>query len=185
MNNRKKTSGGQTVPSRGLFPSWRAVMKKILILSDSHGNLDNMIFAVRDTDPDLIIHLGDCWSDAVWLHRKVADIPMEHVPGNCDCTNEKEVQVIRVEDRDVMLCHGHTFNVKAGYLNLKYSAEERGVHAALFGHTHRVFYGTHNGVAYLNPGSIGSPPPNVPPSYGIMEIGSPDGRIRYDVKYIE
>ena len=36
-------------------------MKRILVLSDSHGNVNNMIYAVKETDPDMIIHLGDCW----------------------------------------------------------------------------------------------------------------------------
>ena len=43
-------------------------MKKILVLSDSHGNVNNMVTAVRNTHPDQIIHLGDCWVDAEKLH---------------------------------------------------------------------------------------------------------------------
>ncbi|MFQ7716849.1 MAG: hypothetical protein ACLRIT_10365 [Blautia sp.] len=38
-------------------------MKKILVLSESHGNVNNMVTAVRNTHPDQIIHLGDCWVD--------------------------------------------------------------------------------------------------------------------------
>ena len=41
---------------------------KILVLSDSHGNLSNMIRAVRLTQPRLILHLGDCWRDGEKLH---------------------------------------------------------------------------------------------------------------------
>jgi hypothetical protein len=40
-------------------------MKRILVLSDSHGNVNNMVTAVRNTHPDQIIHLGDCWVDAM------------------------------------------------------------------------------------------------------------------------
>ena len=45
-------------------------MKKILVLSDSHGNVDNMVKAVERTHPDMMIHLGDCWADAQKLKVK-------------------------------------------------------------------------------------------------------------------
>ena len=45
-------------------------MKRILVLSDSHGNVNNMIYAVKETDPDMIIHLGDCWTDAARYARR-------------------------------------------------------------------------------------------------------------------
>ena len=61
-------------------------MKRVLVLSDSHGNVNNMVHAVKETDPDMIIHLGDCWTDAVRLKKKFPEIPMEQVPGNCDCS---------------------------------------------------------------------------------------------------
>ena len=58
-------------------------MERILVLSDSHGNVDNMIEAVNNTEPDRIIHLGDCFADARKLHKKFPEIPMAQVPGNC------------------------------------------------------------------------------------------------------
>ena len=76
-------------------------------------------------------------------------------------------------------------NVKANYMSLQYAAEERKVDAALFGHTHRVFYATRSGVTYLNPGSIGSPPYGVPPSYAVLEIDGGTEEIAYDVMYLE
>ena len=59
-------------------------MKRILVLSDSHGNVNNMVTAVGRLHPDMIIHLGDCWADAEQLHRKFPMTVMEQVPGNCD-----------------------------------------------------------------------------------------------------
>lgn len=160
-------------------------MKKILVLSDSHGNLNNMIIAVNKTAPDLIIHLGDCWTDAQKLRAKFPGIILEQVPGNCDCGQEMLERILLIEGKRILICHGHTFNVKAGYLNLEYAAQERQVDAVLFGHTHRVFYGTHNRIIYLNPGSIGAPAYGVPPSYGILEIDGATDKIDYDVFYIE
>ena len=160
-------------------------MKRVLVLSDSHGNLNNMIYAVKTVSPELIIHLGDCWADATLLQKKFPNIPMEQVPGNCDCTQEFAERVLLIEGKSVLICHGHTYNVKPGYLNLQYGAQEKGVDVALFGHTHRVFYGTHNGITYLNPGSIGSPAYGVPPSYGILTLDADTGTVEHDVRYIE
>ena len=55
-------------------------MKTILVLSDSHGDIENMKQAVKEIEPDLIIHLGDCWNDAGYLKREFPDIIMERVP---------------------------------------------------------------------------------------------------------
>jgi hypothetical protein len=160
-------------------------MKKILVLSDSHGNLNNMILAVKSAKPDMIIHLGDCWADAQQLHAKFCDIPMEQVPGNCDCRQEFLERILLIEGKKILICHGHTRNVKAGVLNLQYAAQEREVDAALFGHTHRVFYGIHNRIVYLNPGSIGAPAFGVPPSYGILMVDGVSDQVGYDVLYLE
>lgn len=54
-------------------------MKRILVLSDSHGNVNNMVTAVGRLHPDMIIHLGDCWADAEQLHRKFPMTVMEQV----------------------------------------------------------------------------------------------------------
>jgi hypothetical protein len=144
-----------------------------------------MVFAAKAVRPDMIIHLGDCWADAERLRAKFSGIPMEQVPGNCDCRQEFLERILLVEGKKILICHGHTHNVKAGYLNLQYAAQERGVDAALFGHTHRVFYGTHNRIVYLNPGSIGAPAFGVPPSYGVLQVDAVSEQISYDVQYLE
>ena len=40
---------------------------RILVLSDSHGNVDNMARAVELTAPDRVLHLGDCQRDLTVL----------------------------------------------------------------------------------------------------------------------
>ena len=39
----------------------------ILVLSDSHGNVGNMIRAVEQVQPDQVLHLGDCQRDLTAL----------------------------------------------------------------------------------------------------------------------
>lgn len=160
-------------------------MKKILVLSDSHGDVNNMVTAVNRTHPDMIIHLGDCWADAERLHSQFPLVPMEQVPGNCDCRQEMQERVLLIEGKRVLICHGHTFNVKAGALTLQYAAQEKRVDIAMFGHTHRVFCDRHNQIVYFNPGSIGSPPYGIPASYGIVQIDGTSNTIATDVIYIE
>lgn len=145
---------------------------KILVLSDSHGNTANCIDAVTRTMPDRIIHLGDLVRDAQALVERFPDIPLSSVPGNCDlfASNEPE-RLLEIEDKRIFFCHGHTRRVKSGILSFLSAAKEHGADAALFGHTHRVFAQTHEGVALLNPGSIGDPRY---PTYGILEIVNGD-----------
>ena len=160
-------------------------MKRILVLSDSHGNVNNMVLAVRNENPDMIIHLGDCWSDAAQLQKKFPHIPMEQVPGNCDCSHEFEERILMIEGRRVFICHGHTMNVKASYLRLAMTAKAEGVDAALFGHTHCVYHDFYEGIVYLNPGSIGAPPYGTPPSYGILTIDGGTDLMDTDIIYMD
>lgn len=158
-------------------------LMKILVLSDSHGNISNMITAVHESEPDMVIHLGDCESDLFKLEECFPDMLFENIAGNCDYEEELLEKIIEVEGRKILICHGHTYNVKAGYLNLQMAALEKKVDITLFGHTHKVFYDHHNGLAIMNPGSIGAPPYGIPPSYGIIWLD--DEGIELDVRYIE
>ena len=143
---------------------------KILILSDSHGNVDNMVQAVQQENPHMIIHLGDVMRDAQKLQTFFPNIPLEQVPGNCDyAAFDAPERILCIEDKRVMICHGHTLHVKSGLLSAMCAALEENADVFLFGHTHKVFCETRNGVAMLNPGSIGDPRY---PTYGILEINN-------------
>jgi hypothetical protein len=161
------------------------VMKKILVLSDSHGNIPNMAYAVKKTNPDMICHLGDCWNDASKLHRMFPKIAMERVPGNCDYQQEPAEKILLIEGKKILICHGHQYHVKATPMTLELAAREKGVDLAMFGHTHRVFYDLHNGVALFNPGSIGAPGYQIPPSYGVLTVEADAEQIHMETCYIE
>lgn len=55
---------------------------KVLVLSDSHGNLTNMVRAVEAESPHMIVHLGDGWREARQLHGQFPMLPFYQVPGN-------------------------------------------------------------------------------------------------------
>ena len=147
---------------------------KMLVLSDSHGNLDNMVPAVEQTRPNRIVPLGDVMRDGEKLHALFPASPFDQVPGNCDLAAfDAPEKLLFLENKRILLCHGHTLHVKEGLLTAMYAALEKQADVLLFGHTHRVFSEVRNGVAMLNPGSIGDARY---PTYGILGIAQ--GQIR-------
>ena len=149
---------------------------KLLVLSDSHGNLSHMEEAVLRVRPRMILHLGDCWRDGEKLRDLFPDIPFHQVPGNCDYRpDEPAERQLFLEDKRVLMCHGHTYGVKQSLLTAGYTAEEEHLDLFLFGHTHRPLVDMRGKTLFLNPGSIGD---HFRPFYGVvtLENGRLDAR---------
>lgn len=150
---------------------------KILVLSDSHGNVSNMLRAVEREQPRAVFHLGDCWRDAERLHDRLPDLPLEQVPGNCDWLRScrETEKLLELEGKRVLLCHGHTYGVKQSLLAAGLAAEEKGLDLFLFGHTHKPLVDMRGKTLFLNPGSIGD---YARPTYGVvtLENGRLDAR---------
>lgn len=53
---------------------------KVIVFSDSHGDLNHMIAAVEQEEPDLVLHLGDYWEDARELSWMYPELAIEQVP---------------------------------------------------------------------------------------------------------
>jgi len=141
---------------------------KILVLSDSHGNIANMVQAVEQSNPCMIFHLGDCWRDAEALHEHFPNLPLEQVPGNCDFRPDLPTEkLLFVEDSRVLLCHGHTYGVKSSLLTAGYAAEEQNLDLFCFGHTHRPLIDRRGKTWFVNPGSIGD---YRRPTYAVVTI---------------
>ena len=99
---------------------------KILVLSDSHGNIENMMRAVEQEQPEMLIHLGDCWRDGQRLAEHYPNIPMTQVPGNCDFRSHEAMEkLLFIEKYRVLICHGHTYGVKQSLLPAGLAAEEQ------------------------------------------------------------
>lgn len=150
---------------------------QVLVLSDSHGEVDAMIRAVKKAKPDMIFFLGDGWRDAEALNEKFPDIPFFSVPGNCDFQGRKQTeQIILLEGKKILICHGHTYGVKHGLWDAYAAAEEQRLDAFLFGHTHTPLVEMRGPTLFMNPGSIGL---GWPPSFGILTVNAHkvDGRI--------
>ena len=107
---------------------------KYLVLSDSHGNVDNMVRAVELVKPHGIIHLGDGWRDVEELRQLYPRLPLEQVPGNCDFGRFEALErVLILDDHRVLIAHGHTLGVKTGLLRAQYRALEMNADILLFG----------------------------------------------------
>ena len=146
---------------------------KLLVLSDSHGNVDNMARAVELTQPRHILHLGDCLRDAQALHERFPNISMDAVPGNCDWGSfDQPERLLEFEGVRVLMMHGHTRNVKSSPLAAQYAAREWGADVLLFGHTHQPVVDRSGDFWVMNPGCIG---PSVRRTYGVITLE--DGKV--------
>ena len=148
---------------------------KILVLSDSHGNINNMVQAVDREFPHMILHLGDCWRDGERLRDRFPALPFEQVPGNCDFRPDLPAErLLFLEDKRVLMCHGHTYGVKQSLLRAGYKAEEENLDLLLFGHTHQPLVDMRGKTLFINPGSIGD---YFHPFYAVVSIenGKVDG----------
>lgn len=141
-------------------------MKRAFVCSDSHGDeagLRRLLrYAWRDGLPvGLYIHLGDGADDfaavdgMIW-ERDPGSLRLK-IRGNMDfgCYDAAEWMTQPFGGHLLFLTHGNRHGVKRlDYSVLTYAAQEKGCDAALFGHTHRAFIGTMDGVLLVNPGSV-------------------------------
>jgi len=121
-------------------------MKRILILSDTHGLLRPEVLDYLAT-ADIIIHGGDINTQAI-VDKLRACAPLYIVRGN----NDKEW----AEDLPQSL----TFAVEGVRFFLIHNgahipADLSGVDVVVYGHSHKYACKEENGVLWLNPGSCG------------------------------
>lgn len=133
---------------------------KILVLSDSHSSLHFMRQCVAEIKPDVIVHLGDYFSDGQVLAEENPRIPVYQVPGNCDRYRlsglEPETRLETIGGVRFLMTHGHLHHVKQTLYYLAADARAMRVDVALFGHTHEAYcHREEDGLWLLNPGSCG------------------------------
>ena len=157
---------------------------KILVISDSHKQYENMDRAIEIEMPDRIFHLGDGEGCEDYVEA-VAQCPLEIVRGNCDFASDLPAEVVmRVGAHVVMLTHGHYYNVSFGPQRLAEVAKEKGADVVLYGHTHVPLLREEGGITIMNPGSISYPrQSDRRPSYGVIEVDA-RGEFTYRICYL-
>ena len=141
---------------------------KLVVFSDSHGELEHMLDVIELEQPDHVIHLGDYDSDARALEREYPLLPLIMVRGNCDYRSDTpQTLVVPNLGKRLFLCHGHTYGVKTDLLPATYAAMEHGADILLFGHTHVPYLEQYGDLFLMNPGTIGA---FGRPTYGVIEL---------------
>ncbi len=143
---------------------------KLGVISDTHGFLDprvEQIFA----GVDHILHAGDICNPVIELELKFI-APVTVVLGNNDCGLDfKETEVLTLADKKFLL--HHIVNPRA--LSEKMAARIRRDRpdAVVFGHTHKPFAETVDGVFFFNPGYAGKPKFGAERSVARLQIVGP------------
>lgn len=139
---------------------------KILVFSDSHLSLNNLIKMVKVEKPEVIICGGDHSKDALELSYIEDKIEYFVVRGNCDMFDHsfKDILKFELENKKIYLTHGHLHGVKMTLTKLKKETQENKEDIVIFGHTHIPYYEIENGIHYFNPGAARDG------NYGILEI---------------
>lgn len=161
---------------------------KILIVSDTHRKNERLKKVIEAEAPmDMVIHLGDAEGSEViyqnWLPLSTRLIVMR---GNNDffstLASEKELMIGK---KKCLLTHGHYYNVSLDTEFLYKEAKARGFDIAMFGHTHRPFHESRDGITLINPGSISFPrQEGRKPTYMIMETDGKNEPV-FSLKVVE
>ena len=157
-----------------------------MAISDTHFQLmrAKKIIESKKQDIAMILHMGDNSADAREIQRLYPNIPVHYVVGNCDYDpSVPKEKIVEVKNKKIMITHGHHYDVKYSYQRISYAAEEKGVDAVLFGHTHvpEILY--HGTLLVMNPGSLTFPRGGTGvPTYGMLEIND-EGQL--DAKILE
>lgn len=140
-------------------------MKRIGILSDTHGFLDPKIPELFK-GVDHIVHAGDI--GLPWLILELEDIaPVTAVLGNTDTGLEfKETELLELEGRKFLVHHVVDVNAPRERINKRIIRENPDV--VVFGHTHKRFCETIGQTLYFNPGYAGKPRFNLPRSVAVL-----------------
>lgn len=128
-------------------------MKKIVVISDSHGNTDAINKIFEDNDFDYLFFLGDGIAD---LGIYVNDERVRLVRGNCDFfSDEKRDCFVVVEKVVFFLTHGDKYSTKSTLRYLYNSVKDLNPKVVCFGHNHKWYKELIGDIIFLNPGSLG------------------------------
>ncbi|QEH68388.1 metallophosphoesterase [Cellulosilyticum sp. ST5] len=148
---------------------------KVLIISDTHGKIENVKMILERTIPlgvGTVLHCGDYVSDARLLQKYYPGVEIHYVYGNCDVGfGGAYSEVVTIEGISFYMTHGHRYGVKWGeYDDLIIDAIAHEAQVAVCGHSHCAHIERKEDVLLLNPGSMTQPRDGKYPSYAIVEV---------------
>lgn len=168
---------------------------KILVVSDSHGSQSTLKRIIKKFGSicDLLCFCGDGVQDLFSIIEESAydstikdSLPENicFVQGNGDqnsynlALSSENISLVSVPmnhnisicDMNIMLCHGHEYDVYYGMDNLYNASIASKANLVLFGHTHLSNVQTKYGVTLLNPGSCARPRGGTPHTLAIVTL---------------
>lgn len=127
---------------------------KLGIISDTHGYLDPRIETIFE-GVDHILHAGDIGNPLIELELKFI-APVTVVLGNTDLgLSLKETEVLTLADKKFLI--HHIVNPRELSDQLESRIRRNRPDAIIFGHTHKKFAETVDGIFFFNPGYAGKP----------------------------
>ena len=98
---------------------------KLTVLSDCHGNLENAILILTESEADCYLFCGDGIRDAESA-ADLLDKRLIAVLGNCDRGETGETErLLELDGVRILLTHGHGYSVKSSLLPLRRRALEQ------------------------------------------------------------
>lgn len=148
---------------------------KLGIISDTHGFLDPRVEKIF-AGVDHILHAGDIGDPMIELELKFI-APVTVCIGNTDLgLGYKETEVITLAGKK-FLVH-HIVNPYAPSETLAAQLQRHRPDAVVFGHTHKRFAETVEGIFYFNPGYAGKPKGGSERSVALLQVEA--GGIRHE-----
>lgn len=148
---------------------------KLGIISDTHGFLDPRVEKLF-AGVDHILHAGDIGEPMIELELKFI-APVTVCIGNTDLgLTFKETEVVTLAEKK-FLVH-HIVNPYAPSERLAAQLQRHQPDVVVFGHTHKKFAETVNGIFYFNPGYSGKPKLGTERSVAILHCNG--GEIRHE-----
>lgn len=150
---------------------------KIGVISDTHNFLDSKIPALFK-GVDHILHAGDI--GLPWVLSELELLaPVTAVAGNTDdpALRYSPNKTVELAGRKFFI--QHIVHPRDGEeRHLRHFAEQR-LDAVIFGHTHKRFCETLDGVLYLNPGYAGRPKLGLERGVALLHCGGNGVRVEY------
>ena len=151
-------------------------MGKLLVLSDSHGNMAALVAVLRWavgelTDSDMAVFLGDGLRELPFARQQAGlSCAWKRVRGNNDdAPAVPESDVFDFGGHHFYVCHGHHHSLYSNFDKLIACARSNNADAALFGHIHAPYLADADGILLVCPGGISRARSNAGETFAVID----------------